>query len=386
MHIEFSPPDISDLEVEAVSAVLRSGWLTTGSVSRDFEKSIAAFAGVPSANAVCFGSCTAALEMCLRALGVGPGDEVVAPAYTYTATAAVAVHVGAKLVLVDSATDGYEMDCDRLAEAITARTRVVIPVDIAGVCCDYAKIRAVIVASAAPGAIILADAAHSLGASYQGQPAGSQADFSAFSFHAVKNVTSGEGGALVWRSDQPGLPGFDSAAFARRLRLLSLHGQSKDALTKNQAGGWEYDIELPGYKCNLTDIQAALGRAQLSRYPQMLDRRRELARRYNQVFGAYHPVQAKPESSSCHLYMLELPEKLDRDQLICEMAAADIACNVHYKPLPMLTAYRQMGFAIADYPRALAHFRHELTLPLYSTLSDAEQDYVITTLQGLING
>jgi dTDP-4-amino-4,6-dideoxygalactose transaminase len=404
MEISFSPPDISEEEVAAVSAVLRGGWLTTGGITHQFEAEVARWAGVPAANCVSFGSCTAALEMCLRALGLGPGDEVITTAYTYTATAAVVCHVGATLRLVDCLPDSYEIDYDAVAAAITPRTKAVIPVDVGGVMCDYQRLRA-----AAPGITLIADGAHSIGATYRGAPSGSCADFTAFSFHAVKNVTCGEGGALVWRADAP-LPATapDAAAFAKQLRLLSLHGQSKDAFSKNQAGNWEYDIVAPLYKCNLTDIQAALGLAQLKRYPQMLARRRQLAARYEQELSSPSSPGPTPSSpglsggsissrqldrpnksgnddfiwqtparipeSSCHLELLQVPE---RDRVIAQMAADGIATNVHYKPLPLLTAYKDLGFDIADYPNAYRRYQHELTLPLYSKMTDAEQDYII---------
>ena len=405
--IPFSPPDITEEEIGLVTEVLRSGWITTGPRTKEFERQIAAYCG--TARAVCLNSATAALEMALRLLGVGPEDEVIVPAYTYTATASVTQHVGCRLVLVDSQPDRVEMDYDRLAAAITARTKAVIPVDLAGILCDYERIFAVIEAKrglfrpanaiqAALGRIaVIADAAHAFGASRNGKSAGTIADFSVFSFHAVKNLTTAEGGALTWHlsfGEEPvsagfsvpvsPLPGENWNAYLYRLcQLLSLHGQNRDALAKTRAGAWEYDILGPWYKCNMTDVAAALGLVQLRRYPQLLARRKEIIGRYDAAlkdlgisvldhFGAEH-------QSSGHLYMVRLPGKSrgETNAVMAAMAKRGIATNVHYKPLPMMTAYKALGFDIKDYPQAYHLFENELTLPLHTRLSDEDVAYVI---------
>ncbi|MDR3053273.1 MAG: DegT/DnrJ/EryC1/StrS family aminotransferase [Coriobacteriales bacterium] len=390
MRVDFSLPDISELEIQAVSDALRSGWITTGPKTKQFECEIATWCG--TSRAVSFNSATAALEMCLRALGVGPGDEVITSAYTYTASCSVIYHVGATPVLVDTAPGSYQMDLDALAEAITSRTKVVIPVDIAGVMCDYGALFDALKAvkgrfSPQPGTlqelfdrvIVLADGAHSFGASYQGRPSGSVADFTAFSFHAVKSLTTAEGGALAWR-DRAGL---DNEALYRQFMLLSLHGQNKDALAKTALGSWEYDIVAPYYKCNMTDVAAALGLAQLERYPRLLARRRELLERYAAALISDNieliEHYTEQSSSSGHLCLVRLLGKslAFRNRLIERMAAREIACNVHYKPLPLHTAYRERGFDIARFPHAYDQYANEVTLPLHTLLSDEALQYVI---------
>jgi len=411
MRIAFSPPDIGDAEIEAVSEVLRSGWITTGPKTKAFEEALARYAGV--SRAACFSSATAALECGLRLLGVGPGDEVITSAYTYTATASVIYHVGATPVLVDTAPGSYDMDYGQLGQAITPRTKVIIPIDIAGVMCDYDTLYTVLEQHAGlfkPRAgtcqeyygrpIVLADAAHSFGASYHGSPSGSVADFTAFSFHAVKNLTTGEGGALVWRSsigtgdDTRAL--LDDEAIYARLMNLSLHGQTKDALAKLMPGSWEYDIVEPAWKCNMTDIAAAIGLVQLERFPSLLDRRRELLGLYEEALVevgmmASAEIPAKLDiidhapqtgASSCHLLLTRLIGKDQgfRDAMILALGKRGIACNVHYKPLPLLTAYRERGFHSADFPNALAQFSNELTLPLHTLLSNEDVRHIAENL------
>lgn len=396
MYIPFSPPDISELEIQEVIEALRSGWVTTGPRTKQLERDVAAYVGADGC--VCLNSQTACAEMALRMLGVGPGDEVIVPAYTYTATASVVAHVGATLVLVDVQPHGLEMDYTRMADAITERTKVIIPVDLAGVPCDYDRIYRIIeekrplfhptsaIQEALGRIVVLADTAHALGARRGGRMAGCLADFSAFSFHAVKNLTTGEGGALTWRT----IPGIDNEIIYRQLQLLSLHGQSKDAFAKSQPGVWEYDVIGPWYKCNMTDIAAAIGLKQLERYPQLLQRRHRLTRRYDE---ALHPLGVETLAhstadylSSGHLYLTWLPgiSGDQRNEIIRRMADSGIACNVHYKPLPLLTAYRNMGFRIEDYPHAYTQFINEITLPLHSRLTDEEADYIIDTYRSII--
>lgn len=386
--IEFSPPDISQLEIDEVVAVLRSGWITTGAKAKEFEQLLAAFCGTE--HVACVNSATAALELTLRVLGIGRGDEVITSAYTYTASASVILHVGATPVLVDTAPDSYHLDCERVKSAISERTKAVIGVDVAGIMCDYAKI--IDAARGGAGAFhpncalqeamgriaVIADAAHSLGAEYDGKKSGAAADFSAFSFHAVKNLTTAEGGAATWRA----IDGVDSGELYRQYRLLSLHGQSKDAYEKARRGGWEYDVVTPGYKCNLPDVLAAIGVAQLGRYPALLARRRGLAGLYtgllrDERFLLPQHLTARAQSS-VHLYPVRLAgrDEAYRNRVIERMAELGVAANVHYKPLPMLTAYKQLGYDIADYPNAFAQYKNELTLPLYTLLSDEEAAYV----------
>lgn len=396
-RISFSPPDITQAELDEVADALRSGWITTGPKTKEFEREIARFAQAERAAA--FASATAALECALRAFGIGPGDEVITSAYTYTASCSVICHVGATPVLCDVAPGSYEMDYDALPDLVTERTRAVIPVDIAGRMVDYDRLFAALdsasdrwkpateLQSAFDRVIVLADAAHSFGATYQGRPSGSVADFTAFSFHAVKNLTTAEGGALAWRAGA-----FDSDELYRRFMLQSLHGQTKDALAKNRAGAWEYDIAFPGWKCNMTDIQAALGLAQLRRYPASLARRRAIVERYERNLGECDVEllrhYGEDFESSGHLMLVRLTGKSSafRNALIERMANDGVATNVHYKPLPLLTAYRDLGFAIADFPNALAQFENEVTLPLHTLLSDEDVDYVAGSFKRALDG
>ena len=391
MNIPFSPPDITQAEVQEVANALLSGWITTGPKTKELERRVAAYCGTDYA--VCLNSQTACSQMTLRMLGVGPGDEVITTAYTYTATASVVCHVGAKLILIDTQKDSLEMDYDAMEAAITERTKVIIPVDLAGIPCDYERIFAAVerkrhlfranpesrIQTALGRVLVLADTAHAFGAKQGDRPVGCVADFSSFSFHAVKNLTTAEGGALTWNE----IPGIDSADIYKRLQLLSLHGQSKDALAKVQLGAWDYDIVGTWYKCNLTDIAAAVGLAQMNRYEAMLERRREIIGRYD---AALKPLGVKVldhynerHTSSGHLYLTRTPGITveQRNEIIQKMAARGIACNVHYKPLPMHTAYKNLGFDIADYPNAYAQFVNEITLPLHTRLTDEEVQYVI---------
>jgi dTDP-4-amino-4,6-dideoxygalactose transaminase len=394
-QIPFSPPDITEREIAEVADVLRSGWITTGERTKRFEREIAAYCGAD--RAACLNSATAALELTLRVLGIGPGDEVITSAYTYTASASVICHVGATPVLIDTAPGSYEMDYDALEHAVTPKTKAVIPVDIAGVPCDYDRIFAVAEQSkgmfspanataAAIGRIaVVADGAHSLGALRHGIHTGKIADFTCFSFHAVKNLTTAEGGAVVFSATD----GKDTEEIYRQFMLLSLHGQSKDALAKTRLGAWEYDILSPAYKCNMTDIMAAIGLVQLERYPELLARRRAIIAAYDAVFSgtriqplAHHTADY---TSSGHLYLtrIEGASREERDRLIEALAAHGIAANVHYKPLPMLTAYRNLGFRVEEYPNAYAQFINELTLPLHTKLTDDEVEYVTRTYREL---
>jgi dTDP-4-amino-4,6-dideoxygalactose transaminase len=394
MKIDFSPPDISEEDVQAVADALRSGWITTGPRTKKFERKLADWCQTPKV--ACLNSATAALESALRLLGVGPGDEVITSAYTYSASCSVICHVGATPVLVDVQPRSFEMDYTALAQAITPRTKVVIPVDIGGVMCDYDVLRKKIgqvsdrfspkprtLQEAFDRVIVLADAAHSFGATYKGNPSGAVADFTAFSFHAVKNLTTAEGGALTWRARE----GLDDEALYKRLMLLSLHGQDKDALSKNKPGAWEYDIVAPLYKCNMTDIAASLGLSQLERYPGLLARRRELFERYREGLRGLNldflEHYTDTGSSSGHLCMVRLADRSQgfRNLFIERMAERDVSCNVHYKPLPLLTAYRELGFVCADYPNASAHYLNEVTLPLHTRLTDEEVDYVVESFK-----
>lgn len=387
--IPFSPPDITEAEILEVSEALRSGWITTGPRTKQLEREIAAFVGAN--RAVCLNSQTACAEMALHILGIGAGDEVIVPAYTYTATASVVCHVGAKLVLVDVQKENLEMDYDALEKAITDKTKAIIPVDLAGIPCDYDRIFSIIEAKKALfkptnkiqeaiGRIaVCADTAHAFGASWHGQMAGSIADFSSFSFHAVKNFTTAEGGALTWRS----IPGIDDEEIYHQLQLLSLHGQSKDALAKAQLGAWEYDIVGTWYKCNMTDVVAAMGLAQMKRYPAILAKRKEIIERYDAALKSLgvetlvHYTDAY--QSSGHLYLTRIhgitPEQ--RSEIIIKMAELGVSCNVHYKPLPLHTAYKNLGFDIKDYPNAYARFANEISLPLHTCLTDDDVAYVI---------
>ncbi|RGU93624.1 DegT/DnrJ/EryC1/StrS family aminotransferase [Clostridium sp. AF15-17LB] len=389
MHIAFSPPDITEEEIEEVVDTLRSGWITTGPKTKKFEAEIAGFCN--TRRAVCLNSATACSEMTLRLLGVGPGDEVITSAYTYTASASVIEHVGAKVVLVDTAKDSYEMDYEQLEDKITERTKVIIPVDLGGVMCDYDRIFSVVeskkdlffprtdIQRKIGRIIILADAAHAVGSSRNGKRCGEVADFTCFSFHAVKNLTTAEGGAVVWRD----IEGIDNDDIYKQYMLLSLHGQSKDALAKTQLGAWEYDVVEPFYKCNMTDIMASLGLVQLKRYPAIEERRKEIILRYNEGLKDL-PVSVLnhfvPDSvSSGHLYLVRVNGKNRKqcNEIIENMARDGIATNVHYKPLPILSAYKNMGFDIKDFPNAYSMFENEITLPLHTKLTDEEVDYII---------
>lgn len=392
MKIPFSPPDITENEINAVAEALRSGWITTGPRTKEFERRIAELCH--TSKAVCLNSATACMELILRILGVGEGDEVITSAYTYTATASVICHVGAKPVFVDTQADCFEMDYDKLEQAITPRTKVVMPVDLAGIVCDYNRIFAAVEAKrklfqpkndlqAAFGrVIVLADAAHAFGASRHGKMCGEIADLTSFSFHAVKNLTTAEGGALTWRD----IAGIDNEWLYKQFMLYSLHGQSKDAFAKTQLGAWEYDIVYPAYKCNMTDIMAAIGLAQLERYPALLQRRREIIGIYDNVLKNSN-IQAlnhysDDHASSGHLYLTRLLGKdvEQRNAVITRMAEQGIATNVHYKPLPMMTAYRNLGFDIADYPNAYKLYSNEITLPLHTLLTDEQAHFVAESL------
>lgn len=397
MKISFSPPDITEQEAEEVSRALLSGWITTGPRTKEFERQIADYCHVQKV--VCQNSATACLESILRILGVGPGDEVITSAYTYTATASPVCHVGARLVLVDTLPDSYEMDYEQMAQAINEHTKVVIPVDLGGVPCDYEKVMAAVesrrslfrpanaIQEAIGRVIVVDDAAHAFGAKWHGKMIGSVSDFTSFSFHAVKNFTTAEGGALMWCP----ISGIDDEALYKQFQLNSLHGQSKDALAKTQLGAWEYDVLTPAYKCNMTDLTAAIGLVQLKRYPQMLSRRRELIERYDEALKGL-PLQVRDHytsehTSSGHLYQVRLlgKEAEERNEVITEMARRDIACNVHFKPLPMMTAYKNLGFDIKDFPNAYNQFKNEITLPLHSRLTDEEADYILTNFKDIVH-
>lgn len=391
MNIPFSPPDISDNEIEEVIDTLKSGWITTGPKTKKFENDITSYCG--SAKTACLSSATTSLEMTLRILGIGKGDEVIVPAYTYTASCSVICHVGATPVIVDSQKDNVEMDYDLMADAITEKTKVIIPVDIAGILCDYDKIFEIIESKKDlfnPNSelqeifnriIVVADCAHGFGAVKNNKKSGTFADFTCFSFHAVKNLTTAEGGAVTW-IDHDGL---DNEELYKQYQIYSLHGQTKDALAKTK-GSWEYDILIPGYKCNMTDIQASLGLMQLKRYSDILKRRQEIIAKYDAAFCEYPFIRQfhKTENSvsSGHLYLLRIEDiDLDkRNEIISKMDERGVSTNVHYKPLPLLTAYKNLGFNIDDYPNAYNLFLNEISLPLYSTLSDEEVEYIIDTL------
>ena len=396
MNIKFSPPDITQLEIDEVVDTLKSGWITTGPKTKEFERQIASYCGTKKA--VCLNSATAGLELALRELGIGPGDEVITSAYTYTASASVINHVGAKIVLCDIQKDaGYEMDYDQLEKLITNKTKVIIPVDIAGKICDYKKVFEIIekkkdlfeanndLQKVFGRIIVLADAAHSFGAIQNGKKSGNIADFTSFSFHAVKNLTTAEGGALTWKERD----GLDDEKLYRDFMLWSLHGQSKDALAKNQLGAWEYDIKLCGQKCNMTDIMASIGLAQLKRYDSLLARRKEIINKYNQAFGKYINYVdhfGSDYSSSGHLYLANIKGINDaqRNEIIIKMAEQGVATNVHYKPLPMHTAYKALGFDIKDYPNAYKKYSNEITIPLHTLLTDEEVDFVIETFSKVV--
>ncbi len=396
MNISFSPPDISELEIEAVAEALRSGWITTGPRTKKLERRLAAYFGVP--RTVCLNSQTICAEMTLRVLGIGPGDEIVVPSYTYTASASIIEHVGARIVMVDSQKDTYEMDYDLLEAAITPRTKAIIPVDLGGVVCDYDRMFDIVESKrslfqpnnslqrAFGRVVIIADTAHALGASRGDLQAGAIADFSNFSFHAVKNLTTAEGGCVAWKDN----PNIDDDELYKNYMLYSLHGQSKDALAKTKMGDWEYDIVIPGYKGNMTDIMAAIGLAQLERYPELLDRRAKIVERYDAGFSDLplfsRPHQTADYSSSRHLYMIHLQDRAEtaRNEFITRMGELGIACNVHYKPLPMFTAYKNLGFDIVDHPNAYQLYKNEVTLPLHTLLTDEEVEYVICSVRKVL--
>lgn len=388
MNIKFSPPDISQAEIDEVVDTLRSGWITTGPKTKLFERQIAEFCNTPKA--VCLNSATAGLELILRIFGIGKGDEVITSAYTYTASASVIEHVGAKIVLCDITDDGYEMDYSRLEKLVTDKTKAVILVDIAGKICDYDRARAILekkknifhasneLQSKIGRVLLIADAAHSFGAVKDGKKSGEHADFTSFSFHAVKNLTTAEGGAVVWKDVEC----VDNEELYRQFMLWSLHGQSKDALAKNQLGAWEYDIKMCGQKCNMTDIMAAIGLAQMKRYPALLSRRREIINKYDGSLKKYGETvlhYGENFASSGHLYLLRVDgiDEKQRNAIIVKMAEKGVATNVHYKPLPMHTAYKNLGFDINDYPKAYEKYRNEITLPLHTLLTDEEVEYVI---------
>lgn len=387
--IPFSPPDISEAEINEVTAALCSGWITTGPRTKKLEKEIAEWIGTEKC--VCLNSQTACAEMALHILGVGKGDEVIVPAYTYTASASVIDHVGAKIVMIDSQKNRLEMDYATVEAAITERTKAIIPVDLGGIPCDYNRIFEIVerkknlfrplneIQKAIGRIAVCADTAHAFGAKWHGKMVGSIADFSSFSFHAVKNLTTAEGGALTWRN----IDGISNEDMYHQLQLLSLHGQSKDALAKTKLGAWEYDIVGTWYKCNMTDVVAAIGLAQFERYPGMLARRKEIIGQYDAAFKpldieTLDHYNAEHESSG-HLYITRVPgiTPEQRNEIIIKMAEQGIACNVHYKPLPMHTAYKKLGFDIKNYPNASAHFANEITLPLHTCLTDEDVEYVI---------
>ena len=396
MNIPFSPPDIGEEEKKEVIDALQSGWITTGPKTKQFEREIAELC--KTEKAVCLNSATAALELTLRILGIGEGDEVITSAYTYTASASPIAHVGAKIILVDTQKDSLEMDYDKVAEAITEKTKAIIAVDLAGIICDCEKIYKIVeekrnlfkanneIQEKYDRVIVISDCAHGIGAQKDGKMAGQHADFTTFSFHAVKNLTTAEGGAAVWKTQE----GIDNEYIYKQYQLLSLHGQTKDALHKNQLGAWEYDIVAPYYKCNMTDINAAIGLAQLRRYNGLLERRQEIIKKYNEAFKDL-PVKVlshKDENhiSSGHLYLVRINNISEekRNEIIIKMAEKGVACNVHYKPLPMLTAYKNLGFDIKDYPNAHKNYENEVSLPLYSKLTDEEVEYIIDNFKEIV--
>lgn len=401
MKIPFSPPDLTDAEIEEVASAIKSGWITTGPKTKELEREVAALCHTNKA--VCLSSQTSCAEMALRLLGIGEGDEVIVPAYTYTASAEIVCHVGARLIFIDSQPDSLEMDYDAVEKAITDKTKAIIPVDIGGVPCDYDRIFSIVekkkglftpsndIQSKFGRIIVCADTAHAFGSTWHGKPIGSVADFSAFSFHAVKNFTTAEGGALTWKPREE----LNDEEIYKQVQLYSLHGQSKDALSKNQLGAWEYDILGPWYKCNMTDIHAAIGLAQMERYPALLKRRREIIEKYDQAFkplGVHTlPHFTDEHISSGHLYLTRIFKKNgepvsdgERREIIIKLAERGITTNVHYKPLPMMTGYKKLGFDIKDYPNAYAHYANEISLPLFSRLTDEEVDYIIDNYTDVI--
>lgn len=405
-NIPFSPPDMTDAEMNEVAEAMKSGWITTGPRTKEFEHLISLCCqtirqndeGKPLPTTVCLNSATACMELALRVLGIGEGDEVIVPAYTYTATASAVCHVGARPVMVDCAPGSFEMDYGKVAEAINERTKAVMPVDLGGIVADYDAVFSAVeskkdlfrpkndIQKAFGRCIVIADAAHAFGAMWHGKMCGEIADFTSFSFHAVKNLTTAEGGALTWRQ----IPGIKDEEIYKTLQLLSLHGQNKDALAKTRLGAWEYDIIGTWYKCNMTDIMAAIGIQQLKRYPELLRRRRQIIETFNEAFKDL-PVDVlnhfdNYHSSSGHLYLVRLKDKdVDqRNELIVKMAERGIACNVHYKPLPMMTAYKAMGFDIKDYPNAYNQYRNEVSLPLHTRLTDEDVNYVIDNFKEIL--
>lgn len=397
MKIAFSPPDITELEIKEVAEALKSGWITTGPKTKELEAKIAEYIG--TTKAVCLNSATAAMELTLRILGVGPGDEVITSAYTYTATASVINHVGAKIVLVDTDGKSFEMDYDKMEAAITDKTKAIMPVDIGGRMCDYARIYKAVenkknlfkgnsqIQKDFGRIIVLSDSAHGFGSEQKGIKSGMVADFTSFSFHAVKNLTTAEGGAVTWLDNKA----IDNEALYKEYMLASLHGQSKDALAKTQIGAWEYDILYPAYKCNMTDINAAIGLKQLDRYEGLLARRKETIKKYDDTFlplGCQSLTHFDEDNiSSGHLYLLRIPNISleERNDIITKMAENGIATNVHYKPLPMLTAYKNLGFSIEDYPEAYKLFENEITLPLHTRLNDEQIEYICMNLLKILN-
>ena len=395
-NIPFSPPDISDGEINEVIDTLKSGWITTGPKTKELERRLSEFTNTPKT--VCLNSATAALELTLRVLGIGEGDEVIVPAMTYTASCSVIYHVGAKAVIVDIAEDSHEMDYDALANAITENTKAVIPVDLAGIPCDYDRIFEVVESKKhlfkanseyqeKLGRIaVVADGAHALGSTYKGKKIGSVADFTTFSFHAVKNFTTAEGGSVTWKENS----NFDNEELYKEFQIYSLHGQTKDALAKTKAGSWEYDIVIPGYKCNMTDIMASIGLVQLDRYPKLLERRVELVEQYNKAFEGTRVVPlvhyTATYKSSGHLYITHIKGATyeQRGEIITKMAERGISCNVHYKPLPLLTAYSNLGFDINDYPNAYDYFVNEVTLPLHTRLSDEDVKVIVENFKEVV--
>lgn len=391
--IEFSPPDIGEEEIQAVSETLRSGWITTGPKTKLFEKKIAEFCG--TSRAVCLNSATAGLELTLRLFGIGEGDEVITTAYTYTATASVIYHVGAKIVLVDTQKDSYEMDYEKLEQLVTEKTKAIIPVDLAGVICDYEKIYQIVEDKKAlfkpqgmlqerlGRILVLADAAHALGAVQKGKHCGQVADFTSFSFHAVKNLTTAEGGAVTWKEN----PDLDDEYIYQQYMLMSLHGQSKDALSKTQLGAWEYDIIAPLFKCNMTDIMASIGLVQLSRYDELLSKRQRIIETYNAAFSElpieYLKHSDKDYQSSGHLYMIRIKgkERKECNAIIQKLAETGVAANVHFKPLPLLSAYKNLGFQIENFPNAYQMYQNEITLPLHTLLTDEDVEYIINKVK-----
>ena len=395
-NIPFSPPDISDGEINEVIDTLKSGWITTGPKTKELERRLSEFTNTPKT--VCLNSATAALELTLRVLGIGEGDEVIVPAMTYTASCSVVYHVGAKAVIVDIAEDSHEMDYDALANAITENTKAVIPVDLAGIPCDYDKIFEVVenkkhlfkanseYQEKLGRVAVVADGAHALGSTYKGKEIGSMADCTTFSFHAVKNFTTAEGGSVTWKQNE----NFDNEELYREYQIYSLHGQTKDALAKTKAGSWEYDIVIPGYKCNLTDIAASIGLVQLDRYPKLLERREDIISQYNKGFEGTR-ITALSHSSedykSCgHLYITRVEGATfeQRGEIITKMAERGISCNVHYKPLPLLTAYKNLGFNIENYPNAYNYYVKEITLPLHTRLSDEDIAVIIENFKEIV--